>query len=76
MNKGKANMKENEEKQKNASSCFEGQAWAEMMQKILGDRRIGSLCEEMMRSMMKKCREAKEGPHDTGKKNKETGGVK
>lgn len=75
MDNKKDNVKENEERPKKASGCFDGPAWAEMMRKIPSDQRIGSLCEEMMRSMIKKCRETKEGPHDAGKKNKETGGV-
>ncbi len=50
-------MKENKGQQKKVSTCFEGSSFAEMMQKIMGEEGIGSLCEEMMRSLIKKLNE-------------------
>jgi hypothetical protein len=47
-------MKNNKGQTKKASTCFEGSPAAEMMQKIMGEQGIGSLCEEMMRSLIKK----------------------
>ena len=39
-----------------------------MMQKILGEQGIGSLCEEMMRTWAERCREGQEGPQEAPKK--------
>jgi hypothetical protein len=50
-------MKENKDQPKKMSTCFEGSPTAEMMQKIMGERGIGSLSEEMMRSLIKKLNE-------------------
>jgi len=50
-------MKENKGQPKKVSTCFEGSPTAEMMQKIMGEHGIGSLCEEMMRSLIKKINE-------------------
>jgi len=50
-------MKENKGQPKKVSTCFEGSPAAEMMQKIMGEQGIGSLCEEMMRSLIKKINE-------------------
>ena len=50
-------MKENKGQPKKASTCFEGSPAAEMMQKIMGEQGIGSLCKEMMRSLIKKINE-------------------
>ena len=47
-------MKDNKGQPKKVSTCFEGSPAAEMMQKITGEQGIGSLCEEMMRSLIKK----------------------
>lgn len=47
-------MKENKDEPKKVSTCFEGLTCAEMMQKIMGQEGIGSLCEKMMRSMLSK----------------------
>jgi len=47
-------MKENKGQPKKVSTCFEGSPAAEMMQKIMAEQGIGSLCEEMMRSLIKK----------------------
>jgi hypothetical protein len=50
-------MKENKGQPKEASTCFEGPLSAEMMQQIMGKQGIGSLCEERMRSLIKKLNE-------------------
>jgi hypothetical protein len=50
-------MKENKGQPKKVSTCFEGSPTAEMMQKIMGEQGIGSLSEEMMRSLIKKLNE-------------------
>jgi hypothetical protein len=47
-------MDENKDQPRKISTCFEGSSFAEMMQKIMGKEGIGSLCEEMMRSLIKK----------------------
>jgi hypothetical protein len=47
-------MKDNKGQPKKVSTCFEGSPAAEMMQRIMGEQGIGSLCEEMMRSLIKK----------------------
>jgi hypothetical protein len=47
-------MKENKGQPKEVSTCFDGSPAVEIMQKIVGEQRIGSLCEEMMRSLLKK----------------------
>jgi hypothetical protein len=61
-------MKENDEskdRQSRVSTCFEGLPCAEMMQEIVDEGGVGSLCAEMMRSWMKKCREGKEEPRES-----------
>ena len=45
-------MKENEEQPGRVSTCFDGSPCAEMMEKIMGEKGIGSLSEEMMRKIM------------------------
>jgi hypothetical protein len=50
-------MKENKGQPKDVSTCFDGSPAAEIMQKIGGEQRIGSLCEEMMRALLKKVNE-------------------
>ena len=55
-------MKDNKEQPRQVSTCFEGLPSAEMMQKIMGEKGIGSLCEEMMRSLMNGSHEAKSDP--------------
>ena len=57
-------MKENIDQPKMVSTCFEGLPGAEMMQQIMGEQGIGSLCEEMMRSMMNGCGESEEEPQE------------
>lgn len=47
-------MKDNKGQPKKVSTCFEESPAAEMMQKITGEQGIGSLCEEKMRSLIKK----------------------
>ena len=60
-------MDENKDRPNKASTCFEGSPFAEMMQKITGKEGIGSLCEEMMKSLTKRRRETKEGSHESEK---------
>jgi hypothetical protein len=61
-------MKEKKGQPKKVSTCFEGPPAAEMMQKIMGKQGIGSLCEEMMRSLIKKHNEDIEESPKTKKK--------
>ena len=60
-------MKENKGQQKKVSTCFEGSSAAEMLQKIMGKQGIGSLCEEMMRSLITKLDEDIEKSQKTKK---------
>ncbi len=60
-------MSEDKDEQSKANTCFEGSPCMEMMQKIMGEQGIGSLCEEMMRSFMKRSQESKEEPQKTQK---------
>jgi len=79
-------MTENKEKQKEFSTCLENAPFAEMMQKMMGQKGIGSLCAEMMKevterqgdgcsvhcaevmkSMMKGCRNIKQETKETKK---------
>jgi hypothetical protein len=50
-------VKENKGQPKKVSTCFEGSPAAEMMLKIMGEKGIGSLSEEMMRSLIKRLNE-------------------
>ena len=59
-------MDENKDQPKKVSTCFEGPACAAMIEKISGEEKIGSLCQEMMRSWAKK----------KTTRTKKTGGVK
>jgi len=61
-------MKENKGQPKKVSTCFEGSPAAEMMKKIMGEQGIGSLCEEMMRSLIRKLNEDIEESQKTKKK--------
>jgi hypothetical protein len=63
-------MKENKGQPKEVSTCFDGSPAAEMMQKTVGEQRIGSLCEEMMRSLLKKVNEDIEESLKTKKEEK------
>jgi hypothetical protein len=65
-------MKENKGQPKKVSTCFDGSPAAEIIQKIMGEQRIGSLCEEMMRSLIKKLNEDIE----ESQKNQEKGDMK
>ena len=49
MKNEKAEVKDNKELPGQVSTCFEGLPSAEMMQKIMGEKGIGSLSAEMMR---------------------------
>ena len=60
-------MKENKGQPKEVSICFEGSPSVEMMQKIMSKQGIGSLCEEMMRSLIMKHNEDIEESQKTKK---------
>jgi hypothetical protein len=60
-------MDENKDQPRKISTCFEGSSFAEMMQKIMGEEGIGSLCEEMMRPLTMRRRESKEEPQEVEK---------
>ncbi len=60
-------MKENKDRPSKVSTCFEESPCAEMMQKIMSEQGIGSLCEEMMRTMMKRCQEGQPEPREAKK---------
>jgi hypothetical protein len=47
-------MAEKEENKKGFSTCLEDIPFAEMMQKMMGQKGIGSLCAEMMKKAMEK----------------------
>lgn len=61
-------MKEDKDQQKKVSTCLEGSPCAEMMQKIMGEQGIGSLCQEMMRSLTETRREGKESQGEANQK--------
>ncbi len=63
-------MDENKDQPRKVSTCFEGTPSAEMMQKITGEQGIGSLCNELMRSLMKKLNEDIEESQKTKKEEK------
>jgi len=60
-------MDENKDQPRKVSTCFEGSSFAEMMQKIMGSEGIGSLSEEMMRSLIENCGQGKEEPQEAKK---------
>jgi hypothetical protein len=60
-------MKDNKGQPKDVSTCFEGSPTVEMMLKIMGENGIGSLSEEMMRSLMKKLDEDVEDSQNPNK---------
>lgn len=45
-------MEEKKMDQKEFSTCLENTSFAEMMQKMIGQQGIGSLCAEMMKKIM------------------------
>lgn len=47
-------MTEKKENQKAFSTCMENKHFAEMMQKVMGQHGIGSLCAEMMKKVSQK----------------------
>ena len=67
-------MDENKDQPRKVSICFEGPSCAEMMEKIMGEEGIGSLCEEMMRSLVKRSSEGKGEPQGAKKKESQGGG--
>jgi hypothetical protein len=48
----KSKMADKGDAHKEFSTCFEKLPFAEMMQKMMGQQGIGSLCEEMMKKIM------------------------
>jgi hypothetical protein len=66
-------MKEDKDRQRKVNTCLEGSPCAEMMQKIMGEQGVGSLCEEMMRTLMKTRRESQEKRRES-EKNEGPGG--
>ncbi len=57
-------MKENKDEPKKVGTCFDGSPCAEMMEKIMGEAGIGSLCEEMMRALGKQNGQSPEEPKE------------
>ena len=47
-------MAENKEHQKEFSTCLENIPFAEMMQKMMGQKGVGSICAEMMKKVSEK----------------------
>ena len=47
-------MTEKKENSKDFSTCLENAPFAEMMQKMMGQKGIGSLCAEMMKKVTEK----------------------
>jgi hypothetical protein len=47
-------MAEKKENQKEFSTCMEGIPFAEMMEKMKGQKGVGSLCAEMMKKVIEK----------------------
>ena len=47
-------MAEKKEHQKEFSTCLENIPFAEMMQKMMGQKGVGSLCAEMMKKVTEK----------------------
>ena len=60
-------MDENKDQPRKVSTCFEGSSFAEKMQQIVGAEGIGSLSEEMMRSLIEKLNEDLEESHKSKK---------
>jgi hypothetical protein len=60
-------MKEDKDQPRQVSTCLEDSAYAEMMQKIMNEQGIGSLCEERMRSLLNTGRRVKEEPQEAEK---------
>ena len=46
-------MSKPKDEPRKVSTCFEGSTWAEMIEKASGEEKLGSLCEEMMKSLVK-----------------------
>jgi len=70
-------MNKDKTKQGAFSTCLEGSPCAEMMQKIMGENGVGSLCEEMMRSLNKTSRDENAKPSEAAdEKGPQAGGLK
>jgi hypothetical protein len=67
MKNEKAKVKDDKEQPRHVSTCFEGLSGAEMMQKLMGEEGIGSLCDEMLRSSMNRNQGAKDESQESGK---------
>jgi hypothetical protein len=61
-------MDENKDQPRKFSTCFDGSSFARMMQMIISEKGIGSLCEEMMRSLGQRGCEGEEEPQEARKK--------
>lgn len=46
-------MSKPKDEPRKVSTCFEDPSWAEMVEKAAGEGKLGSLSEEMMRSLVK-----------------------
>lgn len=66
-------MKENKDQPRRISTCFEGSPCAEMMQKILKESGIGSLCEELMRTTANGSGGARRQPREDERPAREAG---
>jgi hypothetical protein len=66
MTRNEVSIDENKDQPRKVSTCF-ALSGAEMMQKIMGEEGIGSLCEAMMRSLIKKLNEDVEESKNTKK---------
>ncbi len=64
-------MKDDKDPRERVSTCLEGSPCAEMMQEILSEQGMGSLCEEMMRTVMDKAKKTTDDPGDNRRPNKE-----
>ena len=76
MNNEKAKVKESKDQPRKVSTCFEGSTCAELMQEVMGEHGIGSLCDEMMKSLVNGDRKGKKRPSKARPKIQSTGGVK
>lgn len=68
-------MSDPKDKPRKVSTCFEDPTWAEMIEKASGEGKLGSLSEEMMRSLVKGLG-PKTGQGQTEDQDRDTGGPK
>lgn len=76
MKNEKVNVKESKGQPGKVSTCFEGSPCAELMQKVMGKHGIGSLCDELMKSVVNGNHKGKERPPKARPKIQRTGGTK